>query len=78
MVGTAEGRGWVGKSDRGSDIKGPGCGRFNRNPPYMTFPAAADLESASLNYAAPLAATFHLAVSVEFHPMDVSARTQER
>jgi hypothetical protein len=45
MVGTDERRGSVGKSYRGSDLKGAGYGRFNRNPPYMVFPAAADLKS---------------------------------
>jgi hypothetical protein len=56
MVGTDKKRGWVRKSDRGSDLKGAEYGRFNRNPPYIGFPAAADLISMPLGRAATLAA----------------------
>jgi hypothetical protein len=58
----------VGKSDRGSDLKGAGYGRFNRNPPYMVFPAAAELESAPPNRVVPLAAVVFLADDVKLHP----------
>jgi hypothetical protein len=64
MVGTDEGRGWARKLDRGFDLKGAEYGDFNRNPPYMVFPAAADLKSALPYRAAPLAAVVLLAVGV--------------
>jgi hypothetical protein len=34
IMGTDERRGWVGKFDRGSDLKGAGYKRFRHNPPY--------------------------------------------
>jgi hypothetical protein len=78
MVGTDKGRGWVGKSDLGTDLKGAGYGRFNRNPPHMVFPAAADLKSALPYRAAPLAAVVLLGAGVELHPLDGFARPHER
>jgi hypothetical protein len=69
MGATDEGRGWVGKSDRGSDLKDAGYGSFDRNPPNMFIPAAADLVSTPRYRAAPLAAAVLLAVGVELHPL---------
>jgi hypothetical protein len=69
MVGTDERRGWVGKSDRGSDLKGAGYGRFNRNPPYIFLPAAANAKSATPYRAAPFAAAVLLAFGVELQPL---------
>jgi hypothetical protein len=77
MVGTDEGRGWVGKSNRGSDLKGAGYGLFNRNTPYMIFPAAADLKLAPPYRAAPLAAAVLSDAGVKFHPMDRYALPHE-
>jgi hypothetical protein len=68
MVSTDEGRGWVGESDRGFDLKGAGNGRSNRNPPYKVFPAAVDLKSALPNHAAPLAAASLPSIVVDLHP----------
>jgi hypothetical protein len=68
MVGTDERRGWVRKTNRGSNLKGAGYGRFNRSPPYMSIPAAADQESATPDRAAPLASAVLLAIGVELHP----------
>jgi hypothetical protein len=58
----------VGESDRGSDLKCAGYGRFNRNPMYMVFPAAAYLKSRLLDRAAPFAAAVLLAAGVELQP----------
>ena len=69
MVGTDEGRGWVGKTYRGFDFKNAGYGSFNRNPPYMGFPAATNLISAPLDRAAPFAALVLLVVDFELHPL---------
>jgi hypothetical protein len=68
MVGTDEGSGWVGNSDRGSDLKGAGYGIFSETLRTWFFPAAADLESALLNRAAPLDAVVLLVAGVELHP----------
>jgi hypothetical protein len=68
-VAVDEGRGKVGESDRDSDPKGAGYGRFNRNSPYITFSAAVDLRSALPDRAAPLAGAFLLANGVELHPL---------
>jgi hypothetical protein len=76
MVRTDKGRIWVGESDWGSDFKGVGYERINRNPPYMVFPAAAGLKSALPDHSVPLAAAILLAVGVEFHPLDGSTRPQ--
>ena len=78
MVGTDEGSGWVGNSDRGSDLKGAGYGILSQNHPYMVFPAAADLKSALPSHAAPVAAAILLAIGVELHPLDGFARPLER
>jgi hypothetical protein len=69
MVGTDEGKGWVGKSDRGSDLKNAGYGNFNQNPTYMVFSAAADLIPTPPDRAAPLAAAVFLVANVELHPL---------
>jgi hypothetical protein len=58
----------VGKLDRACDLKGAGYGRLNRNPPYIIFPAAAELKSAPPDRAAHLAAAVLLAIGVELHP----------
>jgi hypothetical protein len=63
MVGADERRGWVRKADRGSDLKGAGYGRFNRNPPYAVFPEAFDLKPAPRDRAAHLAAAVLLPAS---------------
>jgi hypothetical protein len=68
MVSTDEGRGWVGKSDRGYDLKDTGYGRFTKKAPYMLFPAAVDIISTPPYRVAPLAATDLLAIGVELHP----------
>jgi hypothetical protein len=70
MVGTDERRGWVGKSNWGSDLKGAGYGCFNRNPPYMFILAGADIKSAPPDHVAPLAAIVLLADDVELRPLD--------
>jgi hypothetical protein len=44
MVGTDEGRGCVETWVRDLDLRDAGYGRYNRNPMYMFFPAATDLE----------------------------------
>jgi hypothetical protein len=64
MVGTDERRGWVGKSDRGSDLKGAGYGSFSQNLPYMFFPAATDQPLAPLDRAPPPAVAILLATSL--------------
>jgi hypothetical protein len=69
MADADEERGWVGKSDRGSDLKNVGYGSFNRTPPHMVFPATAVLISAPPDLAAPRAAGVYLAVGVELHPL---------
>jgi hypothetical protein len=58
----------VEKSNRGSDLKDDGYKRFNRNAPYMVFPAAADLISASPHRAAPFTAAVLLAACDDLHP----------
>jgi hypothetical protein len=78
MVGTDEGRGWVGKSDRGSDLKDAGYGSFKQNPPYTLIRSATDLILAPPYRAAPLAAAVLLADGVELHPMDRYAGHEER
>jgi hypothetical protein len=67
MVGTDTRRGWVGKSDRGSNLKGAGYVCFTR-PLYMFFPAAADLKSVPLDRVVPLAAAVLIAASIELNP----------
>jgi hypothetical protein len=69
MVGTDKRRrGKVGKFDRGSDIKCAGYGRINRNPPYMVFPAVADLKLAPRDRSTPLPAPILLTDGDELHP----------
>jgi hypothetical protein len=68
MMGIDERRGWVGKSDRGSDPEGAGYGRFDQNPPCMGIPTAADLISAPPYRAASLAVAILFADGVELHP----------
>jgi hypothetical protein len=58
----------VGKSDRGSDVKGAGYGRFNDTLCIWFFPAAVDLKSVPLDRAAPFAVAVLLAAFVEVHP----------
>jgi hypothetical protein len=77
MVGTDEERGWVGNSDQDSDLKDAGYGSFNRNPPYMFFPAAADLISAPPYRPAPLVAAVLLVGGVELHPRERVCLTSE-
>jgi hypothetical protein len=74
-VGTDKGRCWVGKSDRGYDLKSAGYGRLT--PPYMIFPAAADLLSSAPDRASPLTAAHLPPIGVELHPMGGSARPHE-
>jgi hypothetical protein len=69
MVGTDEGRCLVGNSNLGSDLNDTGYGNFNQNPPYMGFPAAADLVLAPLDRATPPAAPLLLANGVEPYPL---------
>jgi hypothetical protein len=69
MVAADERRGWVGKSNLGFYLEGAGYGRFNRNPPYMVFLAAADITSSPPDRAAPLAAAGLLADGVKLHSL---------
>jgi hypothetical protein len=55
----------VGKSDRGSDLDGAGYERSNQNPPFVVFPAAADLKPALRD---PTVVVL-LADGVELHPL---------
>jgi hypothetical protein len=75
MVGTNKGRGWVGESDRGSDLKDAGYRSFNQNPSYLVFPAAADLILTPPYRAAPLAAAVLLVSGVELHPLGRACST---
>jgi hypothetical protein len=78
MVSTDDGRGCVGKADRGSGLKSTGYGRFNQNLHYMVVPAAVDHISAPPNRAAPLVVVLLLVASVDLHPLDGSPRPQKR
>jgi hypothetical protein len=70
-MGTDEGRGWVGKSGRGSDLKDAGYGSFNRNPPQIAISYSGGSQSyisAPQDRAAPLAAAVLLVYGVELNP----------
>jgi hypothetical protein len=78
MVDTDERRGWVGKSDRSSELKVSLYGSVSQNPHWKFFLAAADRKSAPIGSVAPLAVAVLLVGGVEFHPLDGCARPRER
>jgi hypothetical protein len=62
----------VGKSNRGSDLKGAGYGRrdiLTETLRTKNFPVAADLKLSPPSRAAPLSAGVLLAGNVELHPL---------